>query len=98
MGAWKRLGLIVGAPFLGLAYVIVLPFAGVALAIGLPLWYGGKALVRRVGGVKTWLRNVALFFAAPFVGLAYIMALPFVLLGMFAWMGIKSARKHVNVS
>lgn len=31
-------------------------------------------------------RNVALFFAAPFVGLAYIVAFPFVGMAMLAWM------------
>jgi CheY-like chemotaxis protein len=97
-GAWKRFGLILGAPLLGLAYVVVLPFAGLVMAIGLPLWYGGKALAKRVGGMNTWLKNVALFFAAPFVGLAYVVALPFVMLGMFAWMGVKAVLKRVNAA
>ena len=33
------------------------------------------------------VKNIALFFAAPFIGLAYILAFPFVGLGMLAWMG-----------
>jgi hypothetical protein len=37
----------------------------------------------------THLKNVALFFAAPFVGLAYVMALPLVGLGMIAWIAGK---------
>lgn len=97
-GAGKKLALIVGAPLLGLAYVLVLPFAGLAMVLGLPLWYGGKALAKRVGGLKTWIKNVALFFAAPFVGLAYVVALPFVMVGMFAWMGIKAVLKRVNAA
>ena len=32
--------------------------------------------------MKTWVKNVALFFAAPFLGLAYVVALPFVGMGM----------------
>ena len=40
-----------------------------------------------------WL---ALFFAAPFVGLAYVIALPFVGMGMLAWMGVKAAVKRAN--
>ena len=39
------------------------------------------------GGI---LKNIALFFAAPFVGLAYIIALPFVGLAMLAWIGGKA--------
>jgi len=36
------------------------------------------------------LKNTALFFAAPFVGLAYILAFPFVGLGMLAWIGVRA--------
>jgi len=56
----------------------VLPFVGLAALIALPFWYGGKALWKRAGAMKTWLRNVALLLAAPFLGLAYVIALPFV--------------------
>ncbi len=37
--------------------------------------------------------DVALFFAAPFVGLAYIIALPFVGLGTLVYIAVKAARK-----
>jgi CheY-like chemotaxis protein len=40
------------------------------------------------------LRNVALFFAAPFIGLAYAIALPFVGLGVIAWAGYRAWRKR----
>jgi len=39
------------------------------------------------------LKNVALFFAAPFVGLAYILAFPVVGLGMLVWMAIQAQKK-----
>ena len=39
------------------------------------------------------LKNVALFLAAPFVGLAYVLAFPFVGLGMAAWFGGKALVK-----
>jgi CheY-like chemotaxis protein len=42
------------------------------------------------GSVGLAIKNVALFFAAPFIGLAYILAFPFVGLGMLAWMGSKT--------
>jgi CheY-like chemotaxis protein len=45
-------------------------------------------------GVARYLKNVALFFAAPFVGLAYILALPLVGIGALAWMGGKALMKY----
>lgn len=44
--------------------------------------------------VATFLRNVALFFAAPFIGLAYVVALPFVGLGLLAWHGARAVVKR----
>jgi hypothetical protein len=35
------------------------------------------------------VRNLALFVLAPFIGLAYVVALPFVGLGMLAWIAVK---------
>ena len=39
------------------------------------------------------LKNIALFLAAPFIGLAYITALPFVGLGLLAFMAARAAVK-----
>ncbi len=47
------------------------------------------AVVKKETPVGTHLRNVALFFAAPFVGLAYIIAFPLVGFGMIAWLAGK---------
>jgi hypothetical protein len=35
-------------------------------------------------------KNVALFLASPFIGLAYVVAMPFVAAGILAWMGGKA--------
>ncbi len=43
------------------------------------------------------LKNVALFLAAPFVGLAYILAFPFVGLGMLAWLAGKAMMRNGTV-
>ncbi len=43
------------------------------------------------GGVGGALMNIALFFAAPFIGLAYVVALPFVGLGFLAVMAARAA-------
>jgi len=37
-------------------------------------------------------KNVALFFAAPFITLAWVVVGPIALLGMLAWTGVKSIR------
>ena len=38
-------------------------------------------------------KNVALFFLSPFIGLAYLIALPFVGFGMLAWVAAKAVMK-----
>ncbi|TSA41710.1 MAG: response regulator [Betaproteobacteria bacterium] len=43
------------------------------------------------------VKNVALFFAAPFIGLAYFVAFPFIGLGMLAWMGGRELMKYRTV-
>lgn len=40
------------------------------------------------------LKNVALFLAAPFIGLAYIALTPFVGLGFIAWMAARALLQH----
>jgi CheY-like chemotaxis protein len=39
---------------------------------------------KKAAGKATWLKNAALFFAAPFIGLAFILALPFLGIGLTA--------------
>jgi CheY-like chemotaxis protein len=41
----------------------------------------------RLRNVGLAVKNIALFFAAPFVGLAYILVFPFVGIAMLAWIG-----------
>ncbi len=38
--------------------------------------------------------NVGLFFAAPFIGLAYVLAFPFVGLGMLGWSGYRAWKER----
>jgi len=45
-------------------------------------------------GVGRAIKNVALFFAAPFIGLAYLITFPLVALGMLAWTGAKALAKY----
>ena len=43
---------------------------------------------------ESGVKNVALFFAAPFIGLAYLLAFPVIGLGMLAWIAGKAAMKN----
>lgn len=44
------------------------------------------AAVKNEAATGSHLKNVALFLAAPFIGLAYLMTFPLVGMGMIAWM------------
>lgn len=77
------------APFIGLAFVVVLPFAG----LGFAAWLAAHALVANRKAIWARIRNVALFLAAPFIGLAYAVALPFVGVGALVWMALGAATK-----
>jgi len=46
---------------------------------------------------ESGVKNVALFFAAPFIGLAYLLAFPVIGLGMLAWIAGKAAVKNDKV-
>jgi CheY-like chemotaxis protein len=52
------------------------------------------ALLHPVAKEESVVKNVALFFAAPFIGLAYLLAFPFIGLGMLAWMGGQELMKY----
>jgi DNA-binding NtrC family response regulator len=41
-------------------------------------------------GAGTLLKNIGLFFAAPFIGLAYVIAMPFVFFGMLVKLGFQA--------
>ncbi len=40
------------------------------------------------------VRNVALFFAAPFIGLTYLLAFPFVGIALLAWIAYRAVMKN----
>jgi hypothetical protein len=51
--------------------------------------YAGERPVELAGAAKI-VKNVALFLVAPFIGLAYAAAFPFVAVGMIAWYGVRA--------
>lgn len=97
-GAGRRLGFTLGASLVGLAYALALPLAGLAMLVAYPFWAGYRAIAKRAGGFGTWARNVGLFLAAPLIGLVYTLALPFVGLGMLAWVGIRALRNRAHTA
>lgn len=102
-GALKRIAraaanivLLFAAPFIGLAYALAFPFIG----LGMLVWTGARALAKRSEKVAivrkpaVFLKNVILFFAAPFIGLVYALAFPFIGLGMLVWWGARALVKR----
>ena len=83
--ALKNIVLFFAAPFIGLAYIVVLPFVGLAVLAVLAGRVAGKFTAVRTAGVA--LKNFALAVAAPFIGLAYVVFFPVIGLAMLAWMG-----------
>ncbi len=55
---------------------------------------GGGALRNAARTVIGALKPFALFFAAPFVGLAYAVAFPLVGAGALVWLAVRAATKR----
>lgn len=53
---------------------------------------GGEAETGALHNAGLFARNVGLFIAAPFIGLAYVIALPFVFFGMAAKLGYQALK------
>jgi len=68
-----------------LLYAALFPVIG----LGMLVWAALKARGARAEDVKAGLKTVAMIIAAPLMGLAYVVALPFVLLGVLCWIGGK---------
>ncbi len=73
--------------------VLAVPAAPVAAAV-VAAPEAPAAEVARAGSL---LGNILLFFAAPFIGLAYIMAMPFYGLAMVAFLAARAAARNATV-
>ena len=84
----KNVALFLAAPFIGLAYAVLLPFVGIAMLV----WTAGKALAASgaMGRVAVLLKNVALLLAAPLIGLVYAVSFPFVGIAMLLWTAVEA--------
>ncbi len=84
----KNVALFLAAPFIGLAYAVLLPFVGIAML----LVTGTKALVAAgaLGYARRLVKDVALLIAAPFIGLVYAVTFPFVGIAMLLWTAVEA--------
>ena len=53
-----------------------------------------RAQAQAVAAPASFAKNVGLFIAAPFIGLAYVVAFPFIGLGLLGWLAIKALRER----
>ncbi len=91
----KTTGMFIAAPFIALGYIIALPFIGLYQFAKLAYEAFAKThpmATRKFTSTGLFAKNVGLFLAAPFIALAYIIALPFVSFYMF----IKLAREALR--
>jgi len=90
--AWKIVGSIAAAPFIGLAYILAIPLVG----LGMLAWISGKALMKYGAVRKTAIvmKNVGMLIVGPLVGLAFILFMPLVGAAMLAWIGGRALLNH----
>jgi len=93
----KNIGMFLAAPFIGLAFVVALPLIGIYQLAKLALEAYAKsvpALAAKLKNALGLVKNVGLFFAAPFIALGYIIALPFVGFVMISRLAMEAHRKN----
>lgn len=81
----KNIALFFAAPFIGLAYIVMLPFVGLGVLAVMAVHAAAKSEAMKMVGVA--LGHVGMVIAAPLIGLAYITVFPIIGLAMLAWMG-----------
>ncbi len=90
----KNVALFLAAPFIGLAYILAFPVVG----LGMLAWMAIQAQQKKseaaaqpaAPGKPSALKSTAMFLAAPFIGLVYIIVGPIVGLGMLLWFGFQA--------
>jgi hypothetical protein len=94
VSALKNMVLFFAAPFIGLAYIVVLPFVGLGFLAVL-----AARTAARIEGVRTIglvLKHCVMAIAAPFIGLVCVVFFPFIGLAMLAWIGGRALLKPVS--
>jgi CheY-like chemotaxis protein len=89
----KNLAMFFAAPFVGLAYIALFPLIGLGMLVGMAvraLYNVTFAESSRARSAALFVKNIALFFAAPFIGLAYVALFPLIGLGMLVGMAART--------
>jgi CheY-like chemotaxis protein len=92
----KNVALFLAAPFVGLVYILTFPIVGLGMLAWTAIQAQKKkseeaAKVQPAAPAKpSFVRNTALFLAAPFIGLAYFIIGPIVGLGLLLWFGFQA--------
>ena len=92
----KNIALFLAAPFVGLAYILTFPIVGLGMLAWMAIQAQKKkseeaAKLRPAAPAKSSLaKSTALFLAAPFIGLAYVIVGPILGLGMLLWFGFQA--------
>ena len=93
--AVKNVALFLAAPFVGLAYILAFPVVG----LGMLAWMAIKAQQKKsqetakrrpAAATSSLAKSTAIFIAAPFIGLVYVIVGPIVGLGMLLWFGFQA--------
>ncbi len=91
----KNIALFLAAPFVGLAYILTFPIVG----LGMLAWMAIQAQQKKsavanmahpVPVASSIAKSTAIFLAAPFIGLVYVIVGPIVGLGMLLWFGFQA--------
>jgi len=96
--AVKNIALFLAAPFVGLAYILAFPIVGLGMLAWMAIQAQQKkseeAAKQQTEPVKSsMVKSTALFIAAPFIGLAFIIVGPIIGLGMLMWFGFQAWTK-----
>ena len=90
----KNVALFFAAPFVGLAYILAFPIVG----LGMLAWTAMQAQQKKSAEAASLqavaessvLKSTAVFLAAPFIGLVYVIVGPIVGLGVLLWFGLQA--------
>jgi CheY-like chemotaxis protein len=82
--AIKNVLLFLAAPFIGLAYIVVMPFVG----FGMLAVFATRAARQnaKIDRTVIALKHAGMVLAAPFIGLAYVVLFPFIALATLVWL------------
>ncbi len=95
VSALKNMVLFFAAPFIGLAYIVVLPFVGLGFLAVLAARTAAK--IEEVRTIGLVFKHCVMAIAAPLIGLACVVFFPFIGLAMLAWIGGRALLRPVSM-